>query len=929
VRTLRAWALRLRGACRGARDDRDFEAQLRADIEMHVEDAIRAGASPAEARRQALLKVGGLDAAREAWRDRRGLPFLDTLVRDVVHALRVLRRNTGWSAVAIASLALGVGASAAVFSAANALLFRKVPVPDPDNLVALRWHGRNKAMTNFRDYGFVQGGPFPSLFEEMNPDAVFDGFRAGATVPYATFRRVSAANTTLTDLFAVGQGPTVNLIVDGKGETASSQFVSGEFYLAGAIPPAAGRLILPADDRKGAVPVAVITHAYWQQRFGKDPSVVGKTVRVNAAAFTIVGVSGWRQPNMVFGSPIGADLTIPLANEPLFQHEESRLDQALNWWLVMMGRLGPGVTAAQAQANLAPAFDQATRDAVTSKLATFSAADLAEARQQGFGDEIPRLHVVSGARGAYDPWPMLQAPLAVLAVLAGIVLLVVCVNLGNLSMALTTSREREIAVRRAIGATPRRVIRQILTEHLVVAVFGGAVSLLVAYLFQSLIRLYFTADFDATVVAFAFAVAVATGLLIGIAPALRAARAPAAVAAWGGLQRRSRVTSSLLVAQVTMSLVLVVVAGLFMRTLLNLRSVDLGFDAARLVLLTIDPSFNQYDPAETTALYEALATKLRALPGVSSVSFSSQALLDGSVNQGLVSAGDMNRTHGANKLVVAPNFFETMRIPVSTGRAFDARDSASGPKVAIVNEALAREVFGKVNPVGRRIDVDADPIGGGVRNDADTEIVGVVKDTRYSSLRAAPAQIFRPHAQSGSGPRTFEVRTQGPPEDFMPAIRRVVAAVDPALPIITLSTQASAIENLRWQERIIAVASSTLGALTLVVSMIGLFGLLSYAVTRRTRDIAIRMALGARKRGVLRSVLGEALVLVAIGTAIGLGVAAGTTHFLESLLFGLPPNDPLVLGGAVVMMLVVAAAAAYLPARRAANVDPMVALRQE
>jgi predicted permease len=931
MRTLRALASRLKGAFRRARDERDFEAQIQADIALHVEDAIRAGASPEEARRQALVKFGGLDAAREAWRDRRGLPFLETLVRDIAHALRVLGRNKGWSAVAIASLALGVGATAAVFSAANALLLRKMPVPDPDSIVTLRWEGQNRTMTSFNDYGFVPNGAVPSLFEELTPDYFFNKMKAGVTAPYPTFQRLSAVNTTLAQLFAVGPGPTVNLIVDGKGDTASSQFVSGGFYATAAVPPAAGRLILASDDRKGAAPVGVLSYPYWQQRFGGDQSVVGKHVRINTAAFTIVGVSGPLQPDMIKGWPSPPDLTIALVHEPLFRHGESRLDQATNWWLVMMGRLRPGVTAEQVQANLAPAYDQATRDAADSMLATLSGDDLAEARDFGFGEKIPRLHVVSGARGAYDPMPMFQAPLAILAVLVGIVLMVVCVNLGNLSMALTTSRERELAVRRAIGATPRRVVRQILTEHLVVAVLGGAASLLIAYLFQDLMRLYFTADFDGAVVAFAFAVAVATGLLIGIAPALRAARAPAAVPAWGGPLRRSRATSLLLVAQVTMSLVLLIGAGLFTRTLLNLRSVNPGFDADRLVIFTIDPAFNQYDPAKTTTLYDELTTRLRALPGVSSVSFSSHAMLDGSVNRTLVSAeGTLNRAHSVDSLVVGPAFFETMRIPVRSGRVFDQRDSASGPKVVIVNEALARVAFGEANPVGRRFDTDAvGDEGDASKNTADTEIVGVVADTRHSSLRAAPAQMFLPHAQSSSGPRTFEVRTRVPPEGLMPAIRKVVEAADSALPIISLSTQATTIENQRAKERIIALASSTLGGLTLVVSMIGLFGLLSYAVTRRTRDIAVRMALGAPRRDVLRSVLGEALIMVGIGTAIGLGVAVGTTHFLESLLFGLPPNDPLVLGGAVVMMLVVAAAAAYLPARRAADVDPMVALRQE
>ena len=927
MRTLRALALRLRGMFRRASDEREFEAQIQADIELSVEDAIRAGLSPDEARRQALVQFGGLDATREAWRDRRGLPFLETLAHDVVHALRVLRRNKGWAAVAIASLALGVGATAAVFSATHALLLRQMPVTHPDEIVTLRWEGQNKATLNFQDYGFVPNGVVDTLFGEITPETFFDVVRAGATGSYPTFQRLGAANTTLAEFFAVGPGPTMNLIVDGKGDTASSQFVSGGFYAAAAVPPAAGRLILPSDDRKDAAAVAVISHAYWQRRFGGDSSIVGKQVRVNAVAFTVVGVSGPGQPDMIKGWPEPPELTIALVNEPLFRPGQSRLD-ATQWWLVMMGRLKPGATAAQAEANLAPAYEQATRDGVKAMLATLSAEDRVQAAEFGFGEKIPRLRVMAGARGAYDPAPMLRVPLAVLAILVGIVLLVVGVNLGNLSMALTTSREREIAVRRAIGAGPRRVIRQILTEHVVVAVLGGAASLVIAWLFLELMRLYFDGQFDAAVVAFAFAVAVTTGLLIGIAPALRAARDAPGVPAWGGPVRRSRVTSALLVAQVMLSLVLLVAAGLFMRTLLNLRSVDPGFDAERLVLFTIDPSFNQYDPGRAGRLYEELTQKLRAVPGVASVSYSSHAMLDGNFNRTVLAAeGSLDRGHGADSLTVSPDFFKTLRIPFRRGRTFDDHDTAKGPKVVIVNEAFAREVFGKEDPVGRRVSTDVDEAGAKTAK-ADVEIVGVVADTR-NTLRKLPPQVFFPQAQQSDGQRTFEVRTSLPAEDVMPAIRRAVEAVDSALPIMALSTQATTIENQRTQERIIAVASSTLGGLTLAVSMIGLFGLLSYAVACRTRDIAVRMSLGAEKRRVLRSVLGEALLLVGLGTAIGLGVAVATTRFLESLLFGLLPNDPAVLGGAVVMMLTVAAAAAYLPARRAANVDPMVALRQD
>jgi predicted permease len=587
----------------------------------------------------------------------------------------------------------------------------------------------------------------------------------------------------------------------------------------------------------------------------------------------------------------------------------------------MMGRLKPGLTAANVEANLGPIYEQACRDAASAMLSSLSVEDSQDARKYGFGERIPSVNVVSGARGAYDPLPTLQVPLAILGILVGILLLVVCANLVNLSLALTTSRQREIAVRRAIGATRGRLIRQILTEHLVIATFGGGASLLVAYLFQELLRHYFPLAFDSTTVAFAFVAAGVTALVIGILPALRASGSPE-----GRSTRRAPLASGLLVTQVVMSLALLVGAGLFLGTLFNLQNVDPGFNSDGLVLFTIEPAFNQYDDTKTEALYNELTTNLSALPGVTSVSFSSSSLLGNAWSTSEVYAevnGSPTPKQSAFTLVVHEDFFHTMEIPLRRGRTFNAGDNAAAPKVAIVNEAFARRLFDDADPLGRRF-------GGDENNTDEFEIVGVVADTRHRSLRAAPPQMFfRPHLQADQGARTFEVRTGSSAEAMMPAIRQVVQAADPALPVIALSTYTSSLQVQWTQERIIALASVTLGGLTLVVSMIGLFGMMSYSVARRTKEIAIRMAIGAQSGGVLRSVLGEALTLVVIGILIGLGVALATTRFLKTLLYGLSPTDPAVIGGAVLLMLAVAAAAAYLPARRAAKVDPMVALREE
>ena len=938
MRTLRAFAIRLQGFLRRADDERDFAEQIEADLELHIDDAMRGGMNREEARRAALLKLGGVGAAKEAWRDRHGVPVLDSVVRDITYAFRVLGRNKGWTAVAIVSLALGIGANTAVFSAASSVLLRRLPVPAAAELVTLQWRGESRAFTDFSDYGFVTDGMAGGF---LGPDGgagfSLDNIRAGVTGAYETFQRLKASNTTLQSFFAVGSGPTVNLIADGHGETASSLFVSGDFFTTLRVPPAAGRWLVASDDRRDAAPVAVISYGYWDRRFARNPAIVGKAVRLNAVAFTIVGVAGRSTPNVFgFGESI-ADVVIPLVTEPAFRAGSSKLTEPTSWWLVMMGRRKPGVSNAQIEANLRPVYEQAGRDGAATFLAKLPPEDLKEAAEYGLGSRIPRLHAVSGARGAYDTLAiMFRSQLLVLCVLVGIVLLVVAANLTNLSLALTTTREREIAMRRALGATRGRVIRQILTEHLVLALLGGAASLLAAFLFQEVIRLLFPSRFDWTVVAFAFTAAAITGVAIGILPALRASRAPVRVSADGGSSsRRSRLTGPLLAAQVAMSLALVVGAGLFVRTLINLQRVDPGFDSRNLVIFSLDPRFNQYDDARAETLYHDLVARLRTIPGVGSAAFSSHSILDGNRNTNFVYAEGAKAeipAQNAFSMVVQENFFDTMGLPVHIGRSFTDRDSKNAPGVAIINAALARALFGDENPVGRRFftTFQADRSKAGPETGKGIEVVGVVADTHHASLRAAPPRIYyRPHLQSDFGPRTFEVRTVLPPEDLMPAIRKVVQELDPALPILSLGTLRSVIANQWAQERLVAIASGTLGGLALTISVIGLFGVMSYAVTRRTKDIGIRMALGAERGNVLRSVMREAMILVAVGIAIGLAVTLFTTRLLEAQLFGLSPNDPGVIVLAIGVMLVVAAAAGYLPARRASRVDPMVALRHE
>jgi predicted permease len=927
MRTLRGWVLRLAGIFRRRKDEQNFQEQIQADIELHTEDGISAGMSRADARRAALTRFGGVDAATEAWREQRGVPFLETLARDVRHTFRVLGRNKAWASVFILSLALGIGANTALFSAANVLLLRKLPVPDADGLVTLRWRGDNNVITGIVDHGYASGSTLFSWlgFNDTQEFSV-DKMGAGATGSYSTFLRLRAANETLDHLFAVGHGPAINLIVDGQGDIAHSQFVSGDFYAALQIPPAAGRLILPSDDQRGSAPVAVISHDYWQRRFGGKPDIVGKQVRINGVASTIIGVSGVRLPDVIYVQGPW-DVTIPLANEPAFHQGTSRLDQPTNWWLVRMGRLKRGVTPAQVEANLGPVFAQASREAIDGELGKLNAKERKEV-PPGWGERVPKLEVVSGARGAYDPAPFQITVLAVLGILVGIVLAIIGANLVNLSLAFTTSRQREIAIHRAIGADRRRLVRQVFTEHIVVSLLGGAASLLVAYLCLDLVRLYFTVDFDWRVVAFAFVASTATGIIIGILPALRASRVPSGSLAMGGTERRSRLATGLLVAQVALSLTLLVGAGLFVRTLINLQNVNPGFDVGRLAVFTLEPGFNRYDAPKTIALYKELTTNLRALPGVSSVTLSSEPLINvlGNFSETFSDRAEPGTPPvRAKALGVQEDFFETTGIPLRIGRDFTSQDNIpEAPGVVIINEALAVALFGKENPIGRRIGSDRD-----VDQD-DAEVIGVVANARHGNFRAPPHPAFYyPHLQAPAGPRTFEVRTLLDPKHLVSSIRQVVQRADPTLPIIELSILNSATEMQWRQERMIALAAGSLGALAIVVSMIGLFGLMSYAVTRRTKEIAIRMALGAESGRVLLSILREYLLIVGIGILLGFGIAVSSGRFLKALLFGLAPYDPVVLGGAILLMGIVAGLAAYLPARRAASVDPMISLRHE
>jgi predicted permease len=628
-------------------------------------------------------------------------------------------------------------------------------------------------------------------------------------------------------------------------------------------------------------------------------------------------------------------LVSQLANTPTAPGEPNipLLERPTYWWLQVMGRLKPGVTAAQVQANLESVFQLTARAGLDGYLASLPPAVRAESRNRN-RSEVPHLRVESGSRGIYDINTSDSRAVSILSVVVVAVLLIVCANVANLLLSRAATRQKEISVRLSLGATRARLVRQLLTESLLLASMGGALGILVGRWSQRLLPMTAgqIAPLDWRVMAFVLGVTSLTGIVFGIVPAWRATGVNVSAALKESSRSlagsRSVLSRILLVAQVAISLVLLIAAGLFLRTLQNLRNADVGFNTRNLVVFRIVPMLNQYDDARTNALYAQVMERLRSVPGVRSVALSNHPLLAGSRNTtSIVIQGRANPSaprESIHRLVISPSYFETMEISMRLGRPFTDRDDQAAPKVAIINETAARQFFPNENPIGRRF-------GSTIETAGQLEIVGVLRDTKYDSIREpAPPTMYVPYLQQPRTPQAiFQTRTAGDPASAVAAIREAVRQVDPNLPLMNIATQIEQAEGRLQQERAFAQAYTLFGVLALVLASIGLFGLMSYSVARRTNEIGIRMALGARGQDVLAWVMGESMMLVAIGVGLGLLTAMAASRLVAALLFGLAATDGVTIAGAVTLMFVVSAVAGYLPARRAARVDPLVALRYE
>ena len=878
--------------------DRDLADEMRFHVDMKTRAAVDAGAPAGEAHRAAHLQFGGATLWREISREAWGWSAIAHLLQDLRDAARMLRHNPGFGAVAVLSLALGIGANTAIFSLIDAVLLRMLPVEKPEQLVFVE---------NIGARGGGGAPPYPCFEQFRDEDRYFSGLAAFS-------------------------GYDMRISIDGRPEQVMGQQASGNYFAVLGVQAWVGRTLSPADDSvigKGGPdgPVAVISYRYWKRRFAQDPAAIGKVIQLNGRAVTIIGVT----PPEFFGLRPGmpVDLTVPMMLAPT----EMLRDRG-DWWLDVVGRLKAGAAPTQARAELNGIF-QAFMDEGSGKISGTN-----EMRRDWFD----HIELTPAARGLNMLRRQFSKPLLVLMALVGLVLLIACANVANLLLARTAARSREFAVRLALGAGRARLMRQVLTESLLLVAIGSLLGLLFADRAGSLLAAFFATGrhgivldlhFDTRVLCFTAGASLLTGLLFGLAPAWRVAGttlAPALKQQGGGVGLPSRLPLArlLVVAQVALSLVLLIGAGLFVRSLWNLRRLDAGFRPEGVLTLRVKPDETMYSEARRMALWDEILDRVNRIPGVRSSSFSVLSPLSGMERGVLIAvpgfASHAQRDNAISLNQVTPGYFETMGIPLVLGRAFDAGDAGNAPREALLNETAARFYFGGRNPVGVSITF---PFG---KEKPPYQIVGVVKDARHNSLREeVPRLIYLPVSQAIDELHdlTLAVHTAGDPEALAPIASKEAGTAGPGILITDVNTLASRVDQSLLEERLVSTLASFFGALALLLAAIGLYGTISYSVARRTNEIGIRMALGSSGAGVVRMVLRDAIGMIVCGMAIGLPAALAGGRYVRSQLFGLRPADPLALALACLTLATVALLAGYLPARRASRVDPMAALRYE
>jgi macrolide transport system ATP-binding/permease protein len=900
---------------RRKRRETDLDDEIAYDLAMEAEERVRSGVARQEAEQASRRDFGNVLLLKEGIREMWGWTSIERLAQDLRYGWRTLRKNPLFATMAVLSLALGIGANTAIFSFMDAILMRALPVQRPGELVILNWHTKGPP-------GVVHGLS-GSWYNDRHT-----GWTSG-DFPYPAFESLRANNSVLSSMFGFADAGRLNLSVQGQTDLVDGQLVSGNFFNSLGVRPAVGRLISEDDDRSGAAPTVVISYNYWRRRFAGSADAIGQPVFLNRMAFTIAGVSA---PEFFGVDPGDApDLFIPLHVAPLFSEnpqDEAKLrflDKNF-YWVEIMGRLRPGASLRQAQADLAARFQRYVDGTASTK--------------EEKVDE-PALALAGGGSGIDSLRREYSKPLYVLMAMVGLILAIACANIANLLLARAAARRREIAVRLSLGAGRLRVIRQLMTESVLLALLGGVLGVWVAALGIRFLtwllangRDSFTlrADLSWQVLGFTFALALITGILFGLVPAIQATRidiTPALKQVRASAPRSGlRLNKILVIYQIAISLLLTIAAGLFVRTLSALHSVELGFDRENVLLFRLNAKQAGYSDAALARFYTDLWARFRTIPGVRDVSLSDFALVSGAGGQtGVAIPGrpvQQGREPGTSVLKIGPAFFSTMRIPILLGRELQERDMTGPFQAAVVNEVFAKKYFPNENPTGRHFGFSE-----GGRKFDDIEIVGVAKAARYNSLKQAiPPVVYIPFSRRVDG-ISFELRTYGDPLGLVATVRQIVRQADPRVPVSDVNTQSRQIDQTIYRERIFAQLCSCFAGLALLMSCIGLYGMLAYTVARRTGEIGIRMALGADRHGIIRMVVREMIWIGATGLAIGLAAAWGTTRYLESFLFGLKPRDPVAILLATGMLAAALVLACYEPAMRASRIDPLTALRHE
>ena len=904
---------RLRALFRRKSMEAELDEELRAHVARQVEKYIQSGLTREEAARRARLEFGGLEQVKEECRDARGVNFIQTLVQDVRYGLRMLAKNPAFTAVAVLTLALGIGANTAIFTLVNAVMLKSLPVANPQELYRVGNDDNCCVIGGFQGNWGIYSYSLYQQFRDHTPE----------------FSQMAAFQGGLGDL-SVRRGGASR-----PAEAYAGEFVSGNYFTMFGVSASAGRLIAPTDDRPGAPPVAVMSYRAWQQHFGFDPSVIGATFIINTMPFTVAGIA----PPGFFGDTLRSDppdFWLSLSTEPALNGQYSVLNHADMHWLYIIGRLKPGAQPASVQSEL------------TAEVQHWQGAqpDLTAQNRS----ELGKQHIVLAPAGG-GVARRLQTDsatgLRLLMAISGLVLLIACANIANLMLARGAARRTETAIRTALGAPRRRLIRQMLTESILLAVLGGAAGLLVAWsgarailqiAFRGASYVPISPNPSLPVLGFAFAVSLVTGIIFGVAPAWVASRCDPAEALRGAGRsthdRSSLPRKSLVVLQVALSEVLLIGAGLLTQTLRNLENQKFGFETQGRIIARVDPTLAGYKPEQLHALYQQLRQRLTQIPGVLSAAYSLYSpMQDENWSTDIPIEGrPFDEWDNASFDRVSPRYFETIGTRLMRGRVITEEDTPASPQVAVINQTFARKYLPNQDPIGKHL---------GFLKPSEFEIVGVVEDAKYMDARGpAYPTFFLPFLQKAKDPKLYwlersqymgdiELRVAGRPENLNAEVRRTLADIDPNLTVLDMKSLSEQVAQNFNQERLVARLTELFGALALVLACVGLYGVTAYSVARRTNEIGIRMALGADRKSVLALVLRGALGLIVLGLAIGIPAALAGGRVLASLLYGVKAWDLLTLGLGAVALAICALVAAFVPARRGTKVDPIIALRYE